>query len=239
MDETRATTTRSHRTLVTLLSLILALLTLVAVPGTAAAAKGTDHGLNRITIAQARATALGTTVTIEGTVTTPSGVFASSYDDQGFAVQDRTAGIFISFPTTNIHVKPSRHVEVTGVLQDVNGGLLAIAPASAKDVQVKGNDKPVQPKQVRTGAVGEANQGLLVRAAGTITEGPIDDSPFGDKFFIDDGSGPINVYVNVGTKVDVSRLTVGQRVVVTGFSSEFDGVPEIDIRGPQDLRLAR
>jgi DNA/RNA endonuclease YhcR with UshA esterase domain len=78
-----------------------------------------------------------------------------------------------------------------------------------------------------------------VRAAGTITEGPIDDSPFGDKFFIDDGSGPINVYVNVGTKVDVSRLTVGQRVVVTGFSSEFDGVPEIDIRGPQDLRLAR
>ena len=92
MGETRATTTRSHRTLVTLLSLLLALLTLVAVPGTAAAAKGTDHGLNRITIAQARATALGTTVTIEGTVTTPSGVFASSYDDQGFAVQDRTAG---------------------------------------------------------------------------------------------------------------------------------------------------
>ena len=48
------------------------------------------------------------------------------------------------------------------------------------------------------------------------------------------------MYVNLGTNVDVSPLAVGQRVVVTGFSSEFDGVPEIDIRGPRDLvRLAR
>ena len=27
-----------------------------------------------------------------------------------------------------------------------------IAPASVQDVKIKGNDKPVQPKQVRTGA---------------------------------------------------------------------------------------
>ena len=47
---------------------------------------------------------LNTVVTIEGTVTTPSGVFASSYADQGFAIQDRTAGIFVSFPNTNIGV---------------------------------------------------------------------------------------------------------------------------------------
>ena len=222
-----------------MLALLLALLTLVAVPGTAAAAKGSGHGLGRLTIAEARATPLDTVVTVEGTVTTPAGVFASSYDDQGFAIQDRTAGIFVSFPNTNIGVKPSRHVEVTGVLKSPDG-LLMIVPASVEDVKVKGNDKPVQPKQVRTGAVGEANQGLLVRASGKITEGPIDDLPFGHKFFIDDGSGPINVYVNLGTKVDVSPLAVGQRVTVTGFSSEFGGVPEIDIRGPQDLkRLAR
>jgi hypothetical protein len=133
-------------------------------------------------------------------------------------------------------VKPSRHVVVTGVLKKPSGGLLMIVPASPKAVKIGGNDKPVQLKPVRTGSVGEANQGLLVRATGRITQGPIDDLPFGHKFFVDDGSGAINVYVNLGTKVDVSPLKVGQRVTVTGFSSEFDGVPEIDIRGPQDLR---
>ena len=99
------------------LSLLLALLTLVAVPGTAVAAKGSGHGQDRLTIAEARTKPTGTVVTIEGTVTTPAGVFASSYDDQGFAIQDRTAGIFVSFPNTNIGVRPSRHVEVTGVVQ--------------------------------------------------------------------------------------------------------------------------
>jgi hypothetical protein len=88
---------------------------------------------------------------------------------------------------------------------------------------------------VRTGSVGEPNQGSLVRAAGVITQGPIDDLPYGHKFFIDDGSGAIDVYVNLGTNVDVEPLAVGQRIVVTGFSSQFDGVPEIDIRGPRDL----
>ena len=215
-----------------LAALLVALLTLVAVPGTAAAG---GHGPHRLTIAEARAKPLDSVVTIEGTVTTPAGVFASSYDDQGFAIQDRTAGIFVSFPTTNIGVKPSRHVVVTGVLKNPDG-LLMIVPAGPKAVKIGGNDRPVQPKPVRTGSVGEANQGLLVRATGRITQGPIDDLPFGHKFFLDDGSGAINVYVNLGTKVDVSPLEVGQRVTVTGFSSEFDGVPEIDIRGPQDLK---
>jgi hypothetical protein len=213
---------------------LLALLALVVAPGTATAKDGSRHGQDRPTIAKARTLPLGTVVTIEGTVTTPSGVFASSYDDQGFAIQDRTAGVFVSFPTTNIGVAPPRHVVATGVLQNPSG-LLMIAPKTVEDVKVKGNDRPVVSKRVRTGSVGEANQGLLVRATGVITEGPIDDLPFGHKFFIDDGSGPINVYVDLGTKVDVSPLAVGQRVTATGFSSEFDGVPEIDIRGPRDL----
>ena len=95
----------------------LVLLALVAVPLTAAVAKGDRHGHGAEhhlpTIAQARAMPLGTVVTIEGTVTTPSGVFASSFFDEGFAIQDTTAGIFVSFPDTDIHVKPPQHVEVT------------------------------------------------------------------------------------------------------------------------------
>jgi len=67
MGEAEATT-RSHRTHIAVLALLLALLTLVAVPGTAAAVKGSGHGPGRLTIAEARATPLDTVVTIEGTV---------------------------------------------------------------------------------------------------------------------------------------------------------------------------
>jgi hypothetical protein len=110
-----------------------------------------------------------------------------------------------------------------------------IAPASVRDVKVKGKDKPVRATWVRTGSVGESTEGSLVRAVGVITQGPIDDLPFGHKLFIDDGSGAITVYVNLATNVDVQPLAVGQLIEVTGFSSRFTDHYEIDIRGPQDL----
>ncbi|HEX2174404.1 MAG TPA: hypothetical protein VHG70_00720 [Nocardioidaceae bacterium] len=222
----------SGRSRIAALSALLALLAFAAVPLTSAAANG--HGHHQPTIAAARAMPLGTVVTIEGTVTTPSGVFASSYFDEGFAVQDKTAGIFVSFPDTNIDVEPPRHIEVTGVLQD-SSGLLVIAPASVKGVKVKGKDRPIQPTWVRTGSVGESTEGSLVRAVGVITQGPIDDLPFGHKFFIDDGSGEITAYVNLGTHVDVQPFAVGQLIEVSGFSSQFTDHYEIDIRGPHDL----
>ena len=223
-----------RRSRVAVVSALLVLLALVAVPLAAAAAKRDGHGHHHPTIAEARALPLGTVVTIEGTVTTPSGVFASSFFDEGFAIQDKTAGIFVSFPDTDIGVQPPRHVEVTGVLQDVSG-LLVVAPASPKDVKVEGKDKPVASTWVRTGSVGEATEGSLVRAVGVITQGPIVDGDFGHKFFIDDGSGEITVFVNLGTNVDVQGLAVGQLIEVTGFSSQFTDHYEIDIRGRQDL----
>src|SRR4029079_19424128 len=115
-----------RRSRVAVVSALLVLLALVAVPLAAAAAKRDGHGHHHPTIAEARALPLGTVVTIEGTVTTPSGVFASSFFDEGIAIQDKTAGIFVSFPDTDIGVQPPRRVRVTGVLQD-SSGLLVIA----------------------------------------------------------------------------------------------------------------
>ena len=223
-----------RRSRVAVVSALLVLLALVAVPLAAAAAKRDGHGHHHPTIAEARALPLGTVVTIEGTVTTPSGVFASSFFDEGFAIQDKTAGIFVSFPGNDIGVQPPRHVKVTGVLQD-SSGLLVIAPASVDDVKVKGKARRVQPTWVRTGSVGESTEGSLVRAVGVITQGPIEDGDFGHKLFIDDGSGEITVFVNLGTNVDVQPLAVGQLIEVTGFSGQFTDHYEIDIRGPQDL----
>lgn len=53
-------------------------------------------GAQTISIADARNKPLGTVVTVEGSVTVPSASFTSSTFDQGFAIQDATAGIYVS-----------------------------------------------------------------------------------------------------------------------------------------------
>ena len=70
-----------------------------------------------ITIAEARALPLGTVVTIDGVVTVPSGAFNSSTFDQGFAIQDRTGGIYISVPDNN-GFGLRQQVRVTGKKRD-------------------------------------------------------------------------------------------------------------------------
>lgn len=191
------------------------------------------HAAPAISIAQARTLPLGTVVTVDGSVTTPSGAFESSFFDKGFGLQDRSGGIYVSLQT-NLNVAPRRQARVTGTLQD-SFGLLILVPASPSDVKVHGAGPRVAPQWFATGAIGEATEGLLVRVVGTITQGPESDLPFGYKFFVDDGSGELQIFVNVQTGIDLSGLTVGQTVSVTGFSSQFDTHYEIDPRFPADI----
>src|SRR5215475_5422928 len=65
-----------------------------------------------ISIAEARSLPLGTAVTIDGSVTVPSGAFSSSTFDQGFAIQDRTGGIYVSTPD-NLGFDFKQQVRVT------------------------------------------------------------------------------------------------------------------------------
>jgi hypothetical protein len=188
-----------------------------------------------IDIAAARALPLGTVVTVEGTVTVPSGAFSSSSFDEGFAIQDHTGGIYVSVPD-DLGLEVRERARVTGQLVD-SFGLLTLVPAADSDVDLlHGHGPTVHPQWVATGSVGEANQGRLVRVVGTITQPVEPDPPFGNKVFVDDGSGPIRVFVNSSTPIDVSGLAQGQVVSVVGFSSEFED-PEIDPRFPSDISV--
>ena len=60
---------------------------------------------------------LGTVVTVDGSVTTPSGAFESSTFDKGFGLQDRGAGIYVSV-AVDPHLLPRTQVRVTGELRD-------------------------------------------------------------------------------------------------------------------------
>jgi DNA/RNA endonuclease YhcR with UshA esterase domain len=188
-----------------------------------------------ISIAQARALPPGTVVTVDGSVTTPSGAFESSFFDVGFGLQDSSAGIYVSLQT-NLGVAPRQQARVTGTLQDNGFGLLLLVPSSPSDVELHGVGRRVAPRFVTTGGVGESTEGLLVQVVGTITHLE-DDFSFGFKVFVDDGSGELTIFINHQTGIDVSGFAVGQTVSVTGFSSQFETHYEIDPRFPADIAV--
>jgi hypothetical protein len=212
-------------------------LLLVAVLAAAAVMVAPAAGLASnfpIPIAVARHLPLGTVVTVEGSVTVPSGVFASSFFDEGFAVQDLTGGIYVSM-ADNLGLRFRQEARVTGTLAD-SGGLLILIPLSDASVSTHGRGLNVLPLPVRTGAIGEATEGRIVLVAGRITRLE-DDEPFGQKVFVNDGSGEIRVFLNTGAGISVAGLAPGQLIFVTGFSGQFIDY-EIDPRFPSDLRRA-
>jgi hypothetical protein len=223
-------TSRSVSTGLLLAGLLSTAAALLPTP-TSAAAAATER--RTLPIGAARALHLGTVVSVMGSVTVPSGVFSSSFGDEGFAIQDSTGGIYVSV-ADDLGLKLQQRVEVTGVLTE-SSGLLTLVPAADSDVTALGRGFKVRPHWERTGNVGPANQGLLVFVVGVITQPIEPDPPFGSKIMLSDGSGPIRIFINTSSGIDLSGLAPGQLLSVTGFSSAFD-TPEIDPRFQTDLR---
>jgi len=214
-----------------ILTVITLVFTLVAVAMVHSAAADPKT----ITIAEARSLPLGTIVTIDGVVTVPSRAFSSSTFDQGFAIQDRTGGIYVSVPD-NLGFELRQQVRVTGRLADtVLPGLLVLVDVT--DVKTHGSGPKVQPLPVTTGGVGETTEGKLVTITGTITQPIINDLPFGFIIFINDGTGEVHSFVCASTGIDVSGLSPGQTIEVTGFSGQFASDFEVDPRTQSDIRV--
>lgn len=188
-----------------------------------------------ISIAEARSLPLGTVVTIDGALTVPSGAFSSSTFDQGFAIQDKTGGIYVS-TSDNLGFAPRQQVRVTGTLADtVLPGLLVLVDVT--EIKAHGSSMKVKPLTVETGDVGEATEGKLVTITGTITQPVVNDLPFGFIIVVNDGSGEVNSFVCASTGIDVSGLSPGDTVEITGFSGQFADHFEVDPRFQSDIRV--
>ena len=213
-----------------ILTLVTLLITTITVPISSASPEP-----KTISIAEARSLPLGTVVTIDGSVTVPSGAFSSSTFDQGFAIQDRTGGIYVSVPD-NLGFELRQQVRVTGKLADtVLPGLLVLVDVT--DIKAHGSGPRVRPLPVATGDVGEETEGRLVTITGTITQPIVNDLPFGFIVFINDGSGEVHSFVCASTGIDVSGLSPGQTVEITGFSGQFANDFEVDPRTQDDIRI--
>jgi hypothetical protein len=182
-----------------------------------------------IPIAKARQQAQGTTVTVIGLVTVPSGDFSSSSGDEGFAIQDQTGGIWVSV-TKNPRLAIGQKVRVSGVLGN----------SYAKLQIVPGNVEKLEGRRLRvaTGEVGPAVMGSIITIEGTITaQGVQKDETYGWKLWLDDGSGQAQVYLNRSTDIDAHApyLKAGRKLRVTGFGNQYDTAYEVDPRSKRDL----
>jgi hypothetical protein len=146
-----------------------------------------------------------------------------------------TGGIYVSV-ADNLGFAPRQQVRVSGQLADSSGLLIL---TNVTDINTRGRSPRVQPLPITTGAVGEATEGKLVRITGTITQPIVNDLPFGFIIVVNDGSGEVNSFVNASTDIDVSGLSLGQTIEVTGFSGQFADHFEVDPRVQRDIRVVR
>lgn len=184
-----------------------------------------------IPIAAARAQASGN-VSVMGLVTVPSGDFRSSSEDNGFAVQDQTGGIWVSVKK-NPDLKLGQRVLITGLL-GISAGKLQIVPADPNGIQ----SLPDKNLRVATGQVGKYTLGFIVTIEGTITDqGVVADPPYGWKLWLDDGSGAAQVYLNASTNIDPNApyFKAGRALRVTGFGNQYDTAYEVDPRSKSDV----
>ena len=212
------------------------LLAAILVSGCQTAVISDPTKIHTASIKEARSMSIGEPVRVSGIVTAQSGAFASSIST-GFAVQDDSAGIYVVDSTHAL--KLGDRVKITGE-RGVEFGQLNIILDSAEKLTGSGT---VIPRPVKTGSVGEAEEGSLVQVEGYITR-TNGDPPYGYKVFIDDSSGECQIFINTSTELieSAKKLKMGDFILVIGFSGQYEKTYEImprvlsdiTIRGPQE-----
>jgi hypothetical protein len=206
---------------------------------TSSSSSGSGGSSATSTIAEARAFAEGKTATVEGFVTVVPGTFNSATGEQGFAIQDDSAGVYVSL-TDLIDLPLDQHVRVTGKLAQVaQQTVLMIAKEGVTKLD---GPKAIVPVEVKTGDVKEAVEGKLIQVTGKLTKVVQDDAPYGAKVFIDDGSGETQVFVHIvaGKQViDTASFVVDQTITVVGLGAQYEAAYEACPRMASDLKMTK
>jgi len=179
-------------------------------------------------IAAARIQAVRTPVTVEGVVTVAPGTF-----DEGFAVQDASGGIYVARAIA-AGVKAGDRVRISGAIAVLHGQA-TIEPAQ---IETLGAGSPPAPLEIRTGTVGPATEGRIVTVRGKVAGDVIDDQPWGWKLYLDDGSGPVLVFISTPAGIDIRNIRSGLALRATGFNGRYDKHTEVLPRSPGDITAA-
>jgi len=160
-------------------------------------------------IAAARAAGVNTRLTVRGVVTLPSGLA----EPGEAAIQDSSGGILLRLGDEVGSLRLGELVEVAGT-RSTSAGMETIRVTLA--ARKLGNQALPDPLRRATGALGEAQEATLVVARGEVTLTPRRTSAENVYFDIDDGSGPLRVFVSPRAGIQTDAILLGSVVEVTG-----------------------
>ncbi|NIK79024.1 DNA/RNA endonuclease YhcR with UshA esterase domain [Paenibacillus castaneae] len=184
---------------------------------------------NAITIAEARGKSEGTTVTLEGVITTEPGAFGG----QAFYMQDATAGIYVFQAQSGFH--QGDVVKVTAPLALFNTELELTDPVA---IEKTGNAS--LPVAVQASAANAANQGQLIELKDVTIRNMVSVTPAGSfEFDALNGTVSNHVRIDVRTGLQLSSFPYkeGDVVNVKGISSIFKGAFQLKPRGLSDFSV--
>jgi DNA/RNA endonuclease YhcR with UshA esterase domain len=179
-------------------------------------------------ISDARTKAAGTTVTVEGVVTTQPGAFGG----QGFYLQDASGGVYVFQNAAGYNVGDK--IKISGDIDVYNGEVELTSPVAI----TKTGTADVPAPQTVT-AVTDANQGQLLALKGVKIQGLAAATPTGSfEFNAVAADGTITrVRVDARTGLTQSQFPYkeGNTVDVAGVASVFKGTFQLKPRGLSDF----
>lgn len=181
-----------------------------------------------ITVAEARTKAAGTTVTIEGVVTTEPGAFGG----QAFYLQDETAGIYVFQHTSGFHAGDKVKVTAATTIYNSEFELTDI-------VAIEKTGTASVPAPIEVTAITDANQGQLVQLKNVTIENIISATPVGsfelDAVAADGTSTHIRVDTRTGVTETSFPYAAGDKIDITGVSAIFKDVYQLKPRSLNDF----
>ncbi|HEX6475601.1 MAG TPA: lamin tail domain-containing protein [Candidatus Limnocylindria bacterium] len=162
-----------------------------------------------VSIATARAAAVNSRLTVRGVVTLPTGIGETG----NAAIQDASGAILLRPADEAGSLRLGELVEVAGT-RSTKAGMETIRVTVPP--RKLGNQALPDALRKGTGALGEAQEAMLVVARGEVTLTPRHTSAENVYFDIDDGSGPLRVFVSPRAGIQTDTILLGSEVEVRG-----------------------
>jgi hypothetical protein len=166
-----------------------------------------------VTIAAARAMAVGADVRVRGVVVAEAGRLGTP---PLFAIADATGGIVVRLPDSVVAPPRGMLLEVSGRIADPYGQV-ELRPVAGAIADLGTSDLPA-PARLSPAAIGEGTEGRLVMVSGTITVSATRATSGDISFTIGDGAGAtLAVRADASAGLDRATFRKGVRGTFTGF----------------------
>jgi cell division septation protein DedD len=168
-----------------------------------------DPGEGVVTVADARAATVGAHLRVRGVVTLPSDL----HEEGSAVIQDATGAILLRLGEEAGTLSRRSFVEVDGT-RSTKAGMESLRVT----VPVRVIAERPEPDALRrpTGEIGEDEEALLVVVRGAIVTSVLRSTAENVYFSLDDGSGPLRVFISPRAGIASGRLQTGVWVEIRG-----------------------